>query len=635
MLKFFRNQKDSWLVKGILVLTALSFMSLFGIQGTAGLRQSNKTVYTVNGVKTSAQAFLADFDAKINAQRALTNAPFSLQDALNAGLLSYFLKEKIAEDVAKQAVETAHIYVGDDVVRATIMNKPAFKNADGSFNRRLYAEFLRKTGKTERSYVEQVRSDLRAERLFATAGAVVAVPEELAILSYTAQKERRDVDIVRLIEKELPVTQRPAEKELRDLYDNAGDQFVAPEYRKLSVMTLTLNDAAKNLPVSDEELETLYNERSDRYVTEETRTVNQMMFETKEDAQKAFEAVQNGEDFFAVAEKQANQTREETALGAVVKAGLLTELADPVFSAKKNELIAPVQTAFGWQVLQVTQITPRKVVPFEKAKAELTKEIKNLRAYDRLMNVSVAIEDMLGEGRTLEDVAAANGLTVKTVPFVDMTGLRENGEKADVSQDVLSVAFVNEEGQASAMTETKDGFFSVRVDEIRDPQQKSFEAAKKELTELWKTEKQHEKAVKLYEKIANTLETRTNLKEIARENGLKTQTLTDVSRRDARLPETSAADVFKAKKGGIVKTPVPEGYVFIKVTNVKSADPKKDEKGVLAIKQNMKHLLGVENADVLLEDYGRWFKTTVNEETVAEIGNLLNKSAGSQNDDDY
>lgn len=30
MLKFFRDQKNSWLMKGILILTALSFVSLFG-----------------------------------------------------------------------------------------------------------------------------------------------------------------------------------------------------------------------------------------------------------------------------------------------------------------------------------------------------------------------------------------------------------------------------------------------------------------------------------------------------------------------------------------------------------------------------------------------------------------------------
>ena len=29
MLKFFRDQKNSWLMKGILILTALSFISLF------------------------------------------------------------------------------------------------------------------------------------------------------------------------------------------------------------------------------------------------------------------------------------------------------------------------------------------------------------------------------------------------------------------------------------------------------------------------------------------------------------------------------------------------------------------------------------------------------------------------------
>mgnify|MGYP002766517336 CR=1 FL=1 len=57
MLKFFRDQKDSWLVKGILILTALSFMSLFGVSGYINTANSNKPVIKVDDLEISQSEF--------------------------------------------------------------------------------------------------------------------------------------------------------------------------------------------------------------------------------------------------------------------------------------------------------------------------------------------------------------------------------------------------------------------------------------------------------------------------------------------------------------------------------------------------------------------------------------------------
>ena len=63
MLKFFRDQKNSWLMKGILILTALSFVSLFGTgRFLEKIPDESKPVAVVAGRKIT----VADFVGEVN-----------------------------------------------------------------------------------------------------------------------------------------------------------------------------------------------------------------------------------------------------------------------------------------------------------------------------------------------------------------------------------------------------------------------------------------------------------------------------------------------------------------------------------------------------------------------------------------
>ena len=61
MLKFFRDQKNSWLMKGILTLTALSFVSLFGTgRFLEKIPDEGKAVATIAGQKITVAQFVEE-----------------------------------------------------------------------------------------------------------------------------------------------------------------------------------------------------------------------------------------------------------------------------------------------------------------------------------------------------------------------------------------------------------------------------------------------------------------------------------------------------------------------------------------------------------------------------------------------
>ena len=551
MLKFFRDKKDTWFVKGILVLTALSFMSLFGIQGVSSLRNSNKKLAEIGTEKITVQSFLTAFDRAMTRQRALTDKPFSVGDALKAGLVRRVLDDAVSRAVSRQTVKGLNIVVTDDDVRAFIFSNPQFAGYNGAFDRNAFHEYLRKMQQSEKEYVSDLKNSLEAQKIFHAVQSVRIAPKTTTETMYRLANEKRSADIIYIRENDVKIPAKPSKEELTDLYQSLADTLVAPEYRRLSIMYLTVEDAEKNIPVTDDILKDLYEQNKESFVTEETRFVNQMLFETQADADKAAGELKKGKPFKRVAETVAGQTEEQTVLGEVVKAGLLSEIAEPVFEAGKGETVGPIKTAFGWQILQVEKITPKKETSFKQAKAKLAKDYKTARAYDVLSDTVIRIEDMLGEGQSMEDVASKNGLLIKNYAFADMAGLDENAESVGLDAEILSTAFFLEENQVSPLIENKNGYFAVRVDEIREPQTKSFEKAQKELKQIWEKNLREVKAREMSEKVKAQAEKGVKPSVIAKRNGLDFSAVKDATRQDNELSPTLTALLFLKNQGDV------------------------------------------------------------------------------------
>ena len=131
MLKFFRDQKDSWFVKGILILTALSFMTLFGVS-SSGLSFDNKTVVSVGSTKVSTQELMDKFRRNVDALSRMTGGQFTLKDAVERGMLISTLRETGSRAAMNETVNHLGLAVPEDAVRQSIMNEPMFSGLDGT-----------------------------------------------------------------------------------------------------------------------------------------------------------------------------------------------------------------------------------------------------------------------------------------------------------------------------------------------------------------------------------------------------------------------------------------------------------------------------------------------------------------------
>ena len=81
----------------------------------------------------------------------------------------------------------------------------------------------------------------------------------------------------------------PTPEELAKYFEERKALFRAPEYRKLTVVSLTPRDLARWMEISDEEARQTYDENRTRYITPERRHVEQIVFPNADEARAAAE----------------------------------------------------------------------------------------------------------------------------------------------------------------------------------------------------------------------------------------------------------------------------------------------------------------------------------------------------------
>jgi parvulin-like peptidyl-prolyl isomerase len=188
---------------------------------------------------------------------------------------------------------------------------------------------------------------------------------------------------------EPPPTQTPAiigATELATEYENwintISEQtgLTEAQYRQIiagSVLRQKLRDAlAEEVPTSAEQV-----------------NVRHILVETEEEAQAVIERLNNGEDFSALAQELSQDTGSAEQGGELdfsPRGSFVPEFEDAAFSLPVGQVSEPIQSQFGWHVMEVLAREERELAPFDYAQAQRA-------AFDEWLTsarTSAAIEDL-------------------------------------------------------------------------------------------------------------------------------------------------------------------------------------------------------------------------------------------------
>ena len=624
MIQGFSNFSKGWGAKIILGLLTLSMIVVWGLGGFLNTNvYGQKPAIEVGSDTVSIPELMNAFNAeKDRIARMMGGRYLSNKEALELGLLDQVIQQQIMERVQDQMFEELGLTASNEAVRKYVERHPAFADALGNFDKNMFYAYLSQMQLNETLLAHKLQKELAAQHLANTIQELGYAPDLLTRLAYQYQNEKRDVEFAVIRPADLIVTAKPSTEKLREYYDAYADDLMQPEIRALSVVVLTPEMMTDRVVVSDEEIDAVFADKKAQFTIPEKRRLLQMRVDSEEQANALMQGLTPA-NFEQTAMNKAGQTKEQTNFGEATKAGVLEELADPIFTAKKGSIVGPVESSLGWHIFLVQDITPAVVPDDAKIRADIQKQLANDKVYDAMYELSRRLEDILGAGDSLEWAIKELKLPVQKIK-TDVSGKDVNGkELPDHLKNVmlLQEAFSLDKGGVSTLVENGSGYILAQVDDITPAHQKPFESVQKELTDLWVAEQQNEQINETVDKILNRVQAGHSLKTQGVFGNFKVQDAIGLTRGKSNpLPRDVVDFVFHQPAGlkNAAIWPTQGGFVIAVVKQIHAANPDKDPVGLGAMAQNMQVLTGDTMTQSVIAAYADQFGVKVNEKEITQ-----------------
>ena len=505
MLNVLRRSVASWVVKALFILLIVSF-GVWGVGDYIGTGPSEGPAITVGKTEIRFATAREEFDRDVNRVRSMMGNALTTEDARQLGFMHQTVNRLVAAATLEEAARVYGLVVPDELLIATISRQKDFQDTAGRFDPSLFRKTLAAGGQSEESYFAFLRRHMQHLQAGGPVTEGVTVPAALLDRLYQRRYERRVVEKVVILFAAMPAPPPPDPAALAEYHKAHAAVFTAPEYRTLSVLLLTGPAVAAQVSIPEETIRQAYEDSLPALRTPETRTVEQVLVPRRELAESLLERVRAGESFALSATKAGYAV---TSLGRLTtRDAMEPPMAEAIFAAAVDTVSGPVESVFGWHVFRVTAIDPEGTPPLESMRDQIRQELVAEKTGDVVYDLSGKVEDLLNNGASLEEAAKQVGLTVTAFPPMDRSGAGVDGQKLPglpVMKEFLPAAFALPPGAHSIMTESDDGFFVVRADQVTPSRLKPVDDVRDTLVEHWTAAQRRETARQQAEAVAARL----------------------------------------------------------------------------------------------------------------------------------
>jgi len=604
MLNTIRKQAGSWVVKALLLVLVASF-AVWGIGDIFYGGGRNPTVATVGDSEILATELATEFNQTLDQVQRRLGTGIDRERAIQLGLMQRALQDLVARRLIDLRAHDMGLAVDEATLRTAITQNPVFQTG-GRFDRSRFEQLLRANGLSEDGYLAALRQDVVRRMLTESLTAPIEVPQSLAEALYRHRHEQRAGRMLEVTADSIADVPEPSEAELAEYHEEHQDRFRAPQYRKVTFVTLEPEDLLAEVQITQADIEAAYEARSAQYRTPERREVAQLLASARDPIERAAKRLEEGQDLETVAGQIEGVTL--TDLGEVSRGQLPATLEDAIFALDEGEASGPVESGFGWHLFEITSVTPEEVVPLAEVEDEIRRELALEEARARLPSLANALDDELAAGARLEEAAATLGLEIETVAAIDRSGQSPKGERPPSLPQgslFLEVAFESPKGETSLLEETEDGsYFVLRVDEVTPSRIQSVDEVRDELIAAWRADKRRELAKARAQELLEERQRGAPFEEVAADAGLEPVAIGPL-KRTAGGPAQGVAQaavraLFSVPPGEVADEVVSlgEGFAVVRTDEVIEADPADAPEGVARLRDELR---GDMRADLLAQ----------------------------------
>lgn len=412
MFEFVR--KHTRLFQFILLILILPSFALVGMQGyTSFMDGANASVATVDGHKITQTEW--DNAKRQQAERMRAQMPNldpKLLDSPEAQKEA--LEGLVRERVLQAAAKDQHFIVSDERLQSLFLNDPQFaflRNPDGSVNKSVIAA----QGMSSQMFVERLRQDLTLRQVTLGVTASGLANSANANVAFDALLQQRELQLQRFDAKDFAAKIEPTEAQLEAFYKDPTNaaQFQLPEAAQIQYLVLDLEALKKGVSFSEEDLRKYYDENASRYAVAEERRASHILIKAEKSAsaEERSKAKARAEELSAQARKNpamfAELARKNSQdEGSAVNGGdldffgrgaMVKPFDDAVFAMKKGEISAPIESDFGFHVIELTGVRGGDKKGFDTVRAEVEAEVRKQLAQKRYSEAAEQFSNLVYE----------------------------------------------------------------------------------------------------------------------------------------------------------------------------------------------------------------------------------------------
>lgn len=432
---------------------------LWGIGDIIRNYSASKTVLSVNRTKFSVESFLREYTQEKNRIRNIGSKPLSEKEMKKLHVDQLVLDKMINDAVLEQAFNKFNIIIPKKTIAAVIHSMPQFQD-HGTFNSRLYETAMRRSGISEAGFLAQIRDNLARTQLLQPLVSGYKIPEMIKDILEKDFVNQKTVLLAKMKVSDVKLDKKLTEADYKDFYESNSEKYKVKETRNCSIFVGDFTKLAESLDVSQEEVDKYFEENKSLYEPKETRNFERFAFETKEDADKAWNMINRGT---STQEIIKNFTPDMEEIENQDKSDFPKEIGDVLFGLKESKSSPVYAIGDKFYIYKVSKINRAKARSEKDIKAEIAKELKEERMNTpefcaKVKEMKDKIDDGFGSGKSVETMVKETGMKQ-----VDLTDLQKDSDAklAEIASDeetrheLMEAIFSTDENQASQIIDSR------------------------------------------------------------------------------------------------------------------------------------------------------------------------------------
>jgi peptidyl-prolyl cis-trans isomerase D len=437
MLQNIRDNSSGIIAKIIVGLIAVTFV-ITGVNFFNG-GDGDTVIAEVDGVEITERRFLEKLEQERRQLLSILGDP----GAINEDLLRQSVLNALVEEAsATRYSEKLAFGVTDQLVDQVIVEIPQFR-ADGRFDPRLFDQAIGRMGMSRLGFREELKRNLIEYQVKgAIETSIIVTPSELkrlhALQNQTRSGELLVIDVERFMDQV-----SVSNDDMTTYYESNKNSFVTEESVALDYVVLSAADFQDRVAITDEDVRAAYDSEIAAATNDTERRARHILIASSDDAlAKATELkakLDGGADFAELAKEHSDDiASRETGgdLGFAPKGTFAPEFEAALDELVLNTVSAPVETQYGYHIIELLETRARPVDTFEARAPRLRVELEEREA-SRLLSTSLEEFSNIAFSGTLEELNSIYGVQIQSTELFN----RSSAQGLIAQEAVLRRAF--------------------------------------------------------------------------------------------------------------------------------------------------------------------------------------------------